>query len=252
MGCEGGRPITRYRALRPKPANQNLIVASSAIVRGHYGRKARNRTKRIDNMTTILSRRGLVGALVIAGVGTGVGPVRAADAAVNAMQTYYSRLVATMRQASSLNVQSRYQRLAPILASAFDFSTMTRLSVGPAFHSASGGQQAALRQAFERFMGAYYANRIDGYSGEQFEVDPAVENRGGGKVIKTRLVRPGGGGSTEIDYLMSGTRVIDIYLDGTISEVAARRSEFASIMASGGTDALLRALHEKTASLLGG
>ena len=155
-----------------------------------------------------------------------------------------------MRQASGLSVQARYQRLAPILASAFDFSTMTRLSVGPAFNSASGGQQAALRQAFERFIGAYYANRIDGYYGEKFEVDPVAENRGGQRVIKTKLVRPGGG-ATEIDYLMRGTRVIDIYLDGSISEVASRRGEFASIMASGGPDALLRALREKAATLLG-
>jgi phospholipid transport system substrate-binding protein len=69
-------------------------------------------------------------------------------------------------------------------------------------------------------------------------------------VIKTKLVRPGGG-STEIDYLMRGTKVIDIYLDGSISEVASRRGEFASIMASGGPDALVKALRDKATTLLG-
>ncbi len=141
--------------------------------------------------------------------------------------------------------------MAPVLAEAFDFPTMTRLSVGPAFNSASGAQQAAIRQAFEKFLGAFYANRIDGYSSEKFVVEPVVENRGGQRVVKTTLVRPGGG-STRIDYLMNGSRVIDIYLDGSISEVASRRGEFSSIMASGGADALVKALREKTAQLLGG
>jgi phospholipid transport system substrate-binding protein len=200
-----------------------------------------------------ISRRQLAGLFAAVGTSVVIGSHHAfaADAAVSAMESYYSRLVSTMRQASGLSVPAPYRRLAPILASAFDFPTMTRLSVGPAFNAASGSQQAALRQAFERFIGAYYANRIDGYYGEKFEVDPVADNRGGQRVIKTKLVRPGGG-STEIDYLMRGTRVIDIYLDGTISEVASRRGEFASIMSSGGPDALIRALREKAATLLAG
>ena len=204
-------------------------------------------------MTTQFSRRALLASAATALVVTPLlgAPALAADAAVSAIQGFCARLVATMRDASGLSVQARFQRLAPILAGAFDFGTMTRLAVGPAYGAASGGQQAAMRQAFERFMGAYYANRIDGFSGEKFEVDPAPSVRGGQKVIKTRMVRPGGAG-TQIDYLVSGTRVIDIYLDGTISEVAARRSEFSSILASGGPEALSKALSEKATRLLGG
>ena len=69
--------------------------------------------------------------------------------------------------------------------------------------------------------------------------------------MKTKLVRPTGG-STRIDYLMNGNRVIDIYLDGAISEVASRRGEFSSIIASGGPEALVKALRDKSAQLLGG
>lgn len=204
-------------------------------------------------MTYTPSRRRLLGTLAasVAAASFAAQPASAADPAVAAIQNYCTRLVTAMREASSMPIQARYQRLAPILAGAFDFGTMTRLSVGPAFSQASAGQQAAMRQAFEKFTGAYYANRIDGYSGEQFQVDPVAEPRGGQKIVKTKLVRPGGG-STQINYLMSGSRVIDIYLDGTVSEVASRRGEFASIMASGGPDALIQALRDKTARLLGG
>ena len=199
-------------------------------------------------MQMMFSRRALVGGSLAAMV---TGSARAMDAPASAIQNFCARLVAAMREAAGQSIQARYARLAPAMASAFDFGTMTRLAVGPAYGSASGGQQAAMRQAFEIFMGAYYANRIDGYSGEKFEVEPQAESRGGQKVVKTRLVKPGGG-STQIDYLMSGSRIIDIYLDGTISEVSSRRSEFASILASGGPDALVKALRDKSASLLGG
>ncbi len=193
-------------------------------------------------------------ALVVAALTAcflGARPALATDPAVSSIERWYARLVSTMQEASSLSVQARYQRLAPVLSEAFDFATMTRLSVGPAFNAASGAQQAAIRQAFQKFLGAFYANRIDGYSSEKFEVDPVVENRGGQRVVKTKLVRPGGG-STRIDYLVNGSRVIDIYLDGAISEVASRRGEFSSILASGGPEALVKALRDKYDQLMAG
>jgi phospholipid transport system substrate-binding protein len=204
-------------------------------------------------MTINTSRRrlGALGAAALASAFLGASPALAVDPAVNSIERWYARLVSTMQEASNLSVPARYQRLAPVLAEAFDFGTMTRLSVGPAFNAASGAQQAAIRQAFQKFIGAFYANRIDGYSSEKFEVDPVVENRGGQRVVKTKLVRPGGG-STRIDYLMNGSRVIDIYLDGAISEVASRRGEFSSIIASGGPDALVKALRDKYDQLLAG
>ena len=203
-------------------------------------------------MGSRVDRRFFIGQLIAglaAAAATG-GPAYGASASVAAIKSYYDRLLATMRVASGLSVKARYQRLAPIMASAFDFATMTRIAVGPAWNKASPAQQARLRTAFARLMGAYYANRIEGYSGEQFSVDPATESRGGQELVRTKLVKPGGG-STQINYLMRGSRVIDVYLNGTISEVASRRSEFGSILRSGGIDALIKALDERSNKLLG-
>jgi phospholipid transport system substrate-binding protein len=46
--------------------------------------------------------------------------------------------------------------------------------------------------------------------------------------------------------------VIDVYLNGTISDLAMRRDEFSSIITSGGADALIKRLRDRTQSLLGG
>jgi phospholipid transport system substrate-binding protein len=45
--------------------------------------------------------------------------------------------------------------------------------------------------------------------------------------------------------------VVDIYLNGTISDLAMRRDEFASVIATGGADALIKRLRDRTEKLLG-
>ncbi len=70
-----------------------------------------------------------------------------------------------------------------------------------------------------------------------------------GVLVSSRIIKADGS-PVEIDYLMrqdgAGTWLIaDIYLDGTISELATRRSEFAAILRSQGIDGLIEALNRK-------
>ena len=176
------------------------------------------------------------------------------DPAARHIQSYYQQLMPTLRQAGQLSVRERDQRFGPAITSAFDIATMTRLATGPAWSSFSGAQQAAVREAFARFLVADYASEVTDYSGESFVVDPQTspESRGGGEIVKTKLLQPGGRTVT-INYLVRGGRVIDVYLNGTVSDLATRRDEFASILAGGGgANALVKKLRERTATLLGG
>ncbi len=174
------------------------------------------------------------------------------SAAVVKIQTYYQQLMPTIQQAGRLSVRERDRRFTPVITAIFDIATMARLAVGPAWKGFSAEQQAAVRDAFARFIVADYASQIKDYSGESFVVDPQTtpETRGGGEIVKTKLLQPGGR-TVNINYLVRGERVIDIYLNGTISDLAMRRDEFASIIASGGADALIKRLRERTDNLLG-
>src|SRR5258708_28636323 len=158
----------------------------------------------------------------------------------------------TIQQAGRLSVRERDKRFEPAIASAFDLAKRRRLAVGPKWATFSTDQQAAVRDAFAHFIVADYASQVSDYSGESFVVDPQTspETRGGGEIVKTKLLQPGGRTVT-INYLVRGERVIDIYLNGTISDLALRRDEFASIIASGGADALIKILRDRTDSLLG-
>jgi phospholipid transport system substrate-binding protein len=181
-------------------------------------------------------------------------PAEAQSAAARRIQAYYQQLMPTLKAAGQLSVRERDRRFTPAITSAFDIASMTRLASGPAWRSFSGAQQAAVREAFARFLVADYAHQVTDYSGESFVVDPqtSAESRGGGEIVKTQLLQPGGR-TVQINYLVRGGRVIDVYLNGTVSDLATRRDEFASILAGGGgADALVKTLHERTDSLLGG
>ena len=191
---------------------------------------------------------------VVTTVALGMIPSRAQtpSAAAAHIQTYYQELMPTIQQAGRLSVRERDKRFGPAITSAFDLATMTRLAVGAAWKDFSAAQRAAVQEAFTRFIVAEYASQINDYSGESFVVDPQTspETRGGGEIVKTRLLQPSGR-TVSINYLVRGGRVIDVYLKGTISDLATRRDEFASVIASGGADGLIKRLQDRTQTLLG-
>ena len=100
---------------------------------------------------------------------------------------------------------------------------------------------------------ATYANRFDGYSGQSFEVDPEILSRNTGRIVRTKFLRPKDEPVT-LNYLMRGTgdawKIVDIYLSGTISELATQRSEFGAILKTGGPAALIESLRQQIDKLM--
>ncbi len=197
-----------------------------------------------------MAMRGLLVAATMIVLGALPAPAQTASAAAARIEKYYQDLMPTIKQAGRLTVRERDKRFAPAITSAFDLPTMTRLAVGPPWRSFSPAQQAAVQEAFARFIVADYASQINDYSGESFVVDPqTTASRGGGEIVKTRL-QQASGRTVSINYLVRGGKVIDVYLNGTISDLATRRDEFSSIIAAGGADGLIKRLQERTQALL--
>jgi phospholipid transport system substrate-binding protein len=101
--------------------------------------------------------------------------------------------------------------------------------------------------SFGRYMSAIYAERFDSYHGEKLDVT-GQEAAPAGIIVRSRIIKANGD-AVEVDYLMhrSGDAwlISDIYLDGTISELATCRSKFAAIIRSQGIDGLIVALNRK-------
>jgi len=167
------------------------------------------------------------------------------------VRAFYSTLLDTMRNGPQLGAQGRYARIAPVIARSFDIPLMTRLAVGPEWNSLNAAQQAQVTQAFERYVAAVYAERFDSYSGEQLKVT-GEEASPAGTVILSQIVKSNGE-PVHINYLMrqngGAWQIADVYLNGTISELATRRSEFGSILKTRGINGLIQALNNKAAAL---
>ena len=176
-----------------------------------------------------------------------------ADPAIAPIRAFYDALLAAMKQAEPLGVRGRYDKLAPIIRSTFDLPAMTRIAVGPEWTSIPADQQAALQDNFARMTIATYANRFDGWSGQSFEIDPETTARNTGRIVRTKLVRPKEDPVT-LNYLMRGAgetwKIVDVYLSGTISELATQRSEFSAILKSGGAAALIASLQQQIDKLM--
>jgi len=170
------------------------------------------------------------------------------DPAVRQIGTFYDALLAAMKEAQRLGYQGRYDKLAPVIRATFDFPAMTRIAVGPEWNAIAADLQTQLVENFAQMTIATYANRFDGYSGERFEIEPTSETRNTGRLVRTKLV-PSSGEPVTLNYLMRGAgetwKIVDVYLTGTISELATRRSEFAAILKSGGPSALADSLRQQ-------
>ncbi|MEN3353161.1 MAG: phospholipid transport system substrate-binding protein [Betaproteobacteria bacterium] len=197
-------------------------------------------------------RRQFLIALASAPVALAV-PAAETDPAAARIRAFYDVLLETMKRAQALGVKGRYEKLSPAVRATFDLPTMTRIAVGPEWKSLKPEQQASLGEQFARMTIATYASRFDGYSGERFEVDPVTEPRNANRIVRTKLI-PKQQEPILLNYLVhqtsDGWKVIDVYLSGTISELATRRSEFSSILKSGGAQALIDSLRERADKML--
>jgi phospholipid transport system substrate-binding protein len=185
------------------------------------------------------------------------GESRAAAATPAAtLNGFYDTLLAVMKEGPKLGFAGRRQKLAPAMMQAFDLPLMTRLVVGLQWPSLSAEDQKQLVAAFSDFSIATYANQFDDFSGERLEVDPkAAPAPGNDVIVKTKLIQSNGE-PVHLDYLLrqeqAGWRIIDVFLSGTISQLAARRSEFSSILREQGARGLIAVLNEKTKALASG
>jgi phospholipid transport system substrate-binding protein len=172
------------------------------------------------------------------------------------VERLHASLTEVMRQAGRLGVRGRFDTLRPVMEAAFDLPAMTRIAIGPAWSGMSAEQQAGLTRAFAEWSVATYANRFNGYSGESFTTTGETTLRNADQMVRTTLNRTNDA-PVLLNYLMrrsadGGWRIVDVYLTGTISELASRRADFTGVLAQGGPDRLAEELRRRTAELLRG
>jgi phospholipid transport system substrate-binding protein len=165
----------------------------------------------------------------------------------DSVRSLYDTLLTTMKNGPALGESGRYARLSPVVARVFDVPLMARLAIGPSWAMLSPTQQQQVKDAFAHYITATYADRFDSYSGEQLEVT-GEQPSGPEVIVQTRIVKATDA-PVSLDYRMreneGAWQIADVYLDGTISQLATQRSEFHSILEREGVNGLIMALNRK-------
>ena len=163
------------------------------------------------------------------------------------VQGLYDALLSTMKNGRTLGQSGRFTQLEPVIRRTFDIPSMTRLSVGPSWATLSEAQRQQVTESFGRYISAIYADRFDSYAGQKLQVT-GEQPAAAGVMVRSQIVKANGE-PVKVDYMMrrngDSWLISDIYLDGAISEVATRRSEFAAILKNEGIDGLIAALNRK-------
>jgi phospholipid transport system substrate-binding protein len=174
-----------------------------------------------------------------------------AEQATHVVEELHATMLDTMKQSQQLGYAGRLARLQPAIAARYDFAFIAEKSVGLTWKELDAAQRAKLVDALSRLAGANYAARMEEFSGERFETI-GTENASQSTILVHTRVVDSDGGAIPLDYRLraapGGTPlIVDVFYDGTVSELAMRRSEYSALLKKGGIDALLAALEKKIA-----
>lgn len=202
----------------------------------------------IDSTISTSKRRitALLFALVVAS-GSAM-PARSDDGATGVVRRFYDGMLAVMRSGQA--TRARFDQLKPLMIRTFDVPVMAQRVLGSHWSTLSPEARKQFQTAYANFIVATYARKLDTYSGEHFDVEPSGQAQGDSTLVYTRIV-DSDGVEHAVNYIVGREgKVFDTYFDGTISDVAARRSEFTGLLQTSGLNQLIQSLIDRTQAML--
>ncbi|MBJ22908.1 MAG: hypothetical protein GY910_08740 [bacterium] len=168
------------------------------------------------------------------------------------IEIFHTGLLEIMRQAKALGFEGRIDQLAPLMKQVFDLDFMASKTVGRHWKKLSDADKELWASTFARFTVANYAGRFTGFTGEKFVTLGVEEAARGTRVVLTKIIVPDDD-DVQLNYRVverkGEWKVIDVYLNGTVSELALRRSEYSSALKREGFDQLVASIKNKIEDL---
>ena len=171
------------------------------------------------------------------------------------VEQLYAVLLECLENADALGLEGRRAKIAPAVQSGYNVPFMAEKILGRHWGSLSEADRTRWTDTFGNLTVATYAERMTDFTGQVFEVLKVEPSQRDTAVVYTQVVTPKEA-PIAINYRMrqsdDGWRIIDVYLNGTVSELALRRSEFSGIVKRENFAALITALDAKVAKLASG
>jgi len=170
----------------------------------------------------------------------------------SAIENFHAGLIEIMKHSKELGFPGRAEKLAPLMMKTFDLEFMASKTVGRHWRKLSDEDKERWVKIFSRFTTANYAGRFTGYTGEKFVTVGVKDAANGTRVVLTKIEIPDEE-DVALNYRMlerdGNWKVIDVYLNGTVSELALRRSEYSSALKRNGFEQLLASVETKIEDL---
>lgn len=168
------------------------------------------------------------------------------------VEVFHAGLLDIMKHAKTLGFQGRIDKLEPLMAATFDLDFMASKTVGRHWNKLSDAEKKRWARTFTRFTVANYAGRFTGFTGEKFITEGIEEAAKNTRLVLTKIEVPNED-DVQLNYRLieknGEWRVIDVYLNGTVSELALRRSEYSSALKREGFDQLVASIETKIEDL---
>ncbi len=173
-------------------------------------------------------------------------------AAQKAIEDFHAGLIDIMKHAKELGFEGRVGRLSPLMKHTFDLDFMASKTVGRHWNKLSDEDKARWITIFSRFTTAKCAGRFTGYTGEEFITLGVEDAPRSTRMVMTKIVIPDED-DVELNYRLverkDGWKVVDVFLDGTVSELALRRSDFRTTLKKSGFEQLIASVETKIEDL---
>lgn len=178
------------------------------------------------------------------------GPAAAADveAARKPIEALYAVLVECLENADALGLEGRRAKIAPAVEAGYDLPFMAEKILGRHWRALAEADRARWTKTFGSLTVATYAEQMTGFTGQVFEVLKVEPSQRGTAVVYSQVLTPNEA-PIAINYRMrpdgESWRIIDVYLNGTVSELALRRSEYAAVLQRDGFEKLVASIDDK-------
>ena len=144
-------------------------------------------------------------------------------------------------------------KVQSVIRNTYNTERMLTLIIGDTWKKSSSKEQIALKKIFEEYIAKNYILRFRGIKNLEFgklEINQAGKNY---RMAKTKLII-NSKDEVPISYLFSQNnnswKIFDVLIDGSISEIATKKSEFQNFTNQGNLRPLLEALRKKNLTLL--
>jgi phospholipid transport system substrate-binding protein len=155
----------------------------------------------------------------------------------------------------ALATDDRRQQFHTIFVEHFDVPAIGKFVLGRYGRSATPEQMDAYQQVFQDYVVSTYNTRLTSYAGQTLDVVGSAPGEEGRTIVKSRINQPAAGTPPiQVDWILTGTegsfRIIDVVIGG-VSMALTQRSEFGSVIQSGGgtVDALITRLRDQVAAV---